>query len=46
MGLVLWWTGGLLLPVAFVAGVAVYGLCLALLGGIRFARGRLPALHV
>jgi O-antigen/teichoic acid export membrane protein len=46
MGLGLWLTSGLLLPVALVVGVAIYAVCLALLGGIRFAKGRLPALYV
>jgi len=46
MGLVLLMVGGASLPVALFAGVAVYALCLGVLGGIRFTRGQLPALNV
>jgi len=46
MGLVLLLVGTTSLPVAMVAGVAVYALCLGLLGGIRFTRGSLPGLNV
>lgn len=46
MGLVLLQVGSASLPIALFAGVAVYVLCLGLLGGIRFTRGQLPALNV
>lgn len=46
MGLVLWAAGGLMLPVAIATGVAVYGICLTVLGGLRFKPGRLPGLNV
>lgn len=46
MGLVLLLVGTASLPVALVAGAAVYAVCLGLLGGIRFTRGQLPALNV
>ncbi len=46
MGLVLLLVGTASLPIALVAGVAVYALCLGLLGGIRFTRGQLPGLNV
>ena len=38
--------GGLMLPVAIATGVVVYGICLTVLGGLRFKPGRLPGLNV
>lgn len=46
MGVVLYMVSGTYLPVAFITGIAVYGMTLALLGGIRFTKGELPALNV
>ena len=46
MGLVLWMIAGLMLPLALAVGVAVYGICLAMFGGIRFRAGQLPGLNV
>lgn len=46
MGLVLLAVSAASLPIALAAGIAVYALCLGLLGGIRFSRGRLPGLNV
>lgn len=46
MGLVLWMTPGLVLPMALLLGVVVYAACLAAMGGIRITRGQLPGLRV
>lgn len=46
MGLVLVATHGTNLPAALATGIAVYGVVLAILGGIRFEKGRLPVLNV
>jgi O-antigen/teichoic acid export membrane protein len=46
MGLVLWMTGGMMLPLSIAVGVVVYGVCLATLGGVRFRTGELPGLNV
>ena len=46
MGLVLVATAGLGLPAGLAAGIASYGMVLAILGGIRFQKGRFPGLNV
>jgi len=46
MGAVLLAVGGRGLPVGLLAGVAAYALALAVLGGVKMQKGRLPALNV